>query len=138
VELAPSSMRIRGSESALREVFEILFHNSVRHSGRGPGELHVSLSADMVVVKSQQGNEKPMSCRLVVEDNGNGIPPGDLETVFKPFYTTHDQGNGLGLPIARRLVTRHDGSISAVSPLGVGARFEIVMPLVEQTAVGSA
>lgn len=138
VEPVPPSLRIRGSESALREVFEILFHNSVRHSRRSPGVLEVALSAEMVVVNNQQGKEEPRSCRLNFEDNGNGILPSDLETVFKPFYTTHDQGNGLGLPIARRLITRHGGSISAAGSLGGGARFEIIVPLVEPSAMEGA
>ena len=67
--------------------------------------------------------------RLVVEDSGPGLPPGDPEQVFDPFFSTKEMGTGLGLAIARRLVQAHDGEITASrSELG-GARFEVLLPV---------
>jgi signal transduction histidine kinase len=63
--------------------------------------------------------------RLVVKDNGAGIPATVLDRIFDPFFTTKDTGTGLGLAIVHRIVEAHDGTISATNPQGGGAQFEI-------------
>ena len=52
----------------------------------------------------------------------------DLERIFEPFYTTRARGTGLGLPIARRLVSLHRGSITADNAPDGGAIFSIRLP----------
>ena len=64
-----------------------------------------------------------------VRDNGPGIPSEQLERVFAPYFTTRPGGAGLGLPITKRIIEAHDGSISAKSTPGRGATFEIRLPL---------
>ena len=73
--------------------------------------------------------------RLCIQDNGNGIPAELLKRVFDPFFTTKgpDQGEGLGLYIVRQIVTRYDGTISVDNVPGGGTRFEIRLPVAEQT-----
>lgn len=69
-----------------------------------------------------------------IEDNGPGIAPDILETIWKPFYTTKEvsKGTGLGLAISRSIITSHGGSISALNgPLG-GACFTISLPIVTE------
>ncbi len=65
---------------------------------------------------------------FVVRDSGPGIPAGDQERIFAPFYTTRAQGTGLGLGVARRIVEMHGGTIAAGNRPGGGARFEIRVP----------
>lgn len=62
---------------------------------------------------------------LLVKDNGSGIPPGVLDRIFNPFFTTKDTGTGLGLAIVHRVVEAHDGTVTAANELGGGAKFEI-------------
>jgi signal transduction histidine kinase len=65
-----------------------------------------------------------------IRDHGKGIRVQDLERIFEPFYTTRARGTGLGLPIARRLVSLHGGSITAENAPEGGARFLIRLPAV--------
>lgn len=75
-----------------------------------------------------------------VADTGPGIAPDDHETIFEPFIQTetgieHAQGTGLGLPITRRLVQAHGGSITLESDPGDGAAFTVTMPIKAQVDV---
>ncbi|WP_169832998.1 sensor histidine kinase [Geosporobacter ferrireducens] len=59
------------------------------------------------------------------EDNGCGIRPEDMETIFDPFYTTYPQGTGLGLSVVHKLVTENNGEIEVESKIEVGTKFKI-------------
>ena len=67
--------------------------------------------------------------RLSVSDSGVGIAPENLTRIFEPYFTTKSEGSGLGLPIARRIVESHGGTIEVTSQTGTGTRFDIVLPL---------
>ncbi len=71
--------------------------------------------------------EGGMLC-FAVRDFGPGIPETALEKIFEPFYTTRARGTGLGLPIARRLVALHGGTISASNEKDGGALFCVRLP----------
>lgn len=63
-----------------------------------------------------------------VDDDGPGIPPADRERLFQPFVTGRLDGNGIGLPLARRIAEAHQGSLDSLdSDLG-GARFQLLLP----------
>ena len=49
--------------------------------------------------------------RLVVSDNGPGVPAADRDKLFMPYYSTKGRGSGLGLAIVRRIVVEHGGGI---------------------------
>jgi len=68
------------------------------------------------------------SMRVQVTDDGPGIPPEKLAAVFDPYYTTKEEGTGLGLWIAQQIVTGHNGSLRAQSG-EKGAVFTMVLPL---------
>jgi signal transduction histidine kinase len=63
-----------------------------------------------------------------VEDTGNGIPSGELETIFKPFYSTKKKGMGLGLSLCRGIIEKHGGKIQAAAQEGKGCCFIIEIP----------
>jgi two-component system sensor histidine kinase HydH len=63
-----------------------------------------------------------------VRDFGKGIQVQQLEKIFEPFYTTRARGTGLGLPIARRLVVLHGGTLSASNAPEGGALFTVRLP----------
>lgn len=66
--------------------------------------------------------------RLLVRDTGSGITPESLGSVFDPFFSTKDRGNGLGLSIARMVMKEHDGSVDVSSRAEEGTEFTLVFP----------
>jgi two-component system, NtrC family, nitrogen regulation sensor histidine kinase NtrY len=66
--------------------------------------------------------------RVVVADNGPGIPPAEREKLFLPYYSTKQRGSGLGLAIVRRIVAEHGGSIDVTDNQPKGTRFAIELP----------
>lgn len=73
------------------------------------------------------------SCRngeamVHVTDTGTGIPPEEMESIFRPYFSTKAGGTGLGLPTARRIIEEHGGSVRVQSEPGKGSRFTIALP----------
>ena len=68
--------------------------------------------------------------RIVVVDNGPGIPPQQVGEIFKPFVSTKgSRGTGLGLPVSRKILREHGGDILVQSQLGVGSKFALKLPI---------
>jgi two-component system nitrogen regulation sensor histidine kinase NtrY len=67
--------------------------------------------------------------RIVVADTGPGIPPGEREKLFLPYYSTKGRGSGLGLAIVRRIVAEHGGNIDVGDNVPRGTRFTIELPV---------
>jgi signal transduction histidine kinase len=66
--------------------------------------------------------------RLVIEDDGPGIPDERLGRIFQVFYSSKPGGTGLGLPIAQRVMEGHGGNIQVESSTGAGTRFTLTFP----------
>jgi signal transduction histidine kinase len=66
--------------------------------------------------------------QLQVRDTGSGIPATQLAQIFEPLYTTKPEGTGLGLYIAREIITAHAGQMTAQSVEGHGTTFTITLP----------
>ena len=71
--------------------------------------------------------------RIVIEDEGTGIPKEHLDKIFQPFFTTKPQGTGLGLAITQRIVKEHGGEMQVESTPGNGTRFILSFPILEET-----
>jgi two-component system nitrogen regulation sensor histidine kinase NtrY len=67
--------------------------------------------------------------RLVIADDGPGIPPAERDKLFLPYYSTKRRGSGLGLAIVRRIVAEHGGSIDVADNTPRGTRFAIELPV---------
>lgn len=66
---------------------------------------------------------------LEVNDTGKGIPPEAEKRLFDPFFTTKDFGTGLGLPIAARIIEKHQGALQYQTETGHGTTFGVVLPV---------
>jgi two-component system NtrC family sensor kinase len=72
---------------------------------------------------------QPETIEVAVSDTGAGISETDLVRIFDPFYTTKDNGNGLGLAITHGIIEQHNGTIEVDSRLGQGTTFTIKLPI---------
>jgi signal transduction histidine kinase len=88
--------------------------------------LDVSPPASEVVVHAGTQNGW---AEIAVTDHGPGVPEGDRDAVFAPFFTTKEHGTGLGLAIAREFTEAHGGTIVVQSGNGTGATFVLRLPL---------
>jgi len=84
----------------------------------------------VVEVATEFGNNR---IRIIVSDNGPGIPDVVMERIFDPFFTTKSpgKGTGLGLSICYSIVEEHKGRIWVESKAGKGARFYVELPVVQ-------
>jgi len=72
-----------------------------------------------------------MKIAIVVEDNGPGIPAGDLKEIFTIFKSQKGaRGTGLGLPVSQKIMREHNGDVRVDSTIGMGSRFYLEMPAV--------
>jgi signal transduction histidine kinase len=74
--------------------------------------------------------------RLKIADTGSGIGEEQARKIFEPFYTTKEQGLGLGMPYAKKIIDQHGGTISLSSQLGKGTTITIVIPHKEVSDAG--
>jgi signal transduction histidine kinase len=88
--------------------------------------LRASAGGGRVVVRVEQTDG---FARIVVRDTGPGVPPELLPRIFDPYFSTHDAGTGLGLPIARRIAEEHGGAISARNRPEGGLEVMVTLPV---------
>jgi len=126
--------RIKGIPSQLRQLFQNLVGNSLKFSKAGVNP-EIEITSELVEEKdfgstvSTTGN----FCRITVKDNGIGFDEKYLSKVFIIFQSLNDrnayEGTGIGLAIAKKIVEKHNGLITAKSQVGVGSSFIILLPL---------
>jgi len=84
-------------------------------------------------IKLESNHQRPDSIRIVLKDDGPGIPPEILSDIFTPLFTTKSAGSGLGLPICKKIIDSLGGSLRVESRLNAGTSFVIEMKRDTQT-----
>lgn len=69
---------------------------------------------------------------IEISDTGRGISEEEIKRIFEPFYTTKQQGLGLGMPYAKKIIDQHGGTVSLSTRLGEGTTIRIVLPAGQQ------
>jgi two-component system, OmpR family, sensor kinase len=122
VEWAPSmSVEIEGDHDLMRSAIENVLRNAVRFTKEGTA---------VAVEMSREGGDT----RIVIEDNGPGVPENELAKIFEPFHRVAESrdrdsgGTGLGLAITARIVNLYSGEVVARNRDGGGLRVEITLP----------
>ena len=116
---------VEADEGQLGQVIHNLVVNAVQAMPEGGT---VTLTAENV-------STSPEGKRFVtisVADTGVGIPEHHLQRIFDPYFTTKQQGSGLGLASCYSIITRHDGDITVTSTLGKESTFYVSLPASEQ------
>ncbi len=117
---AADHLVVRGRTLALKRCFANLVGNALNYGGN-------------VRVTLRRGSASP-DALVLVEDDGPGIPPDEIERVFEPFRRLETSrsretgGTGLGLSIARDIVRAHGGEITLSNRAGGGLRAQVVLP----------
>jgi signal transduction histidine kinase len=111
--------RVHGHNGALAGALSNVLLNAVDASAENG---RITVSARSVSASGQS------AVRISVADNGKGIAPEKLETIWEPYVTNKPGGTGLGLAIARQAVWAHDGTVNATSTLGKGTEIQLTIP----------
>jgi two-component system nitrogen regulation sensor histidine kinase NtrY len=109
--------RVSVDPEQMRRVILNLVDNAVEAMDRA-GTIRLSTEHD-------KGNDL---LRIVVADDGPGIPSAERDKLFLPYYSTKQRGSGLGLAIVRRIVAEHGGAIDVAENVPHGTRFVIELP----------
>ena len=120
---------VMGNPTEIEQIFMNLIQNAAQAMQQG-GTLMVEAR-----VRDGEPAEGDIQAHpfleVAIADTGEGIPADALESIFEPFYTTkaEGQGTGLGLPICRRIIKDHKGTIAVESEPGKGTVFRVRFPL---------
>ncbi len=119
-----------GDSAQLKQVLINLVQNAAE-SVVGTGCVTLQAYDDVDRGPDRQGPSRPVVV-LEVKDTGGGIPPEIQERLFDPFFSTKENGTGLGLPIAAKIVDQHNGRVEFESRPGEGTTFRVILPTVSQ------
>jgi len=103
------------NENQLKQVFLNVIKNGIEAMPDG-GELRINCFTI--------GNK----VKIIITDEGGGIPPELLPKLGEPFVTTKEKGTGLGLMISSRIIEEHNGKLDIVSQVDLGTRVTITLP----------
>jgi signal transduction histidine kinase/HD-GYP domain-containing protein (c-di-GMP phosphodiesterase class II) len=118
VKLPPALPLIDGDEDLIKQVFINLIGNAIKFSPSG-SRVFIEAIEDAIAVK------------VMISDEGVGIPQEDLQNIFKQFYQVRHgagEGVGLGLAIVKNIIEQHGGYIAVSSRLGEGSTFTFTLP----------
>jgi len=119
-------LHVEADEGQLSQVINNLVINAVQSMPDGGTVIVRAKNADPVHVGGRW-------VEISVADSGTGIPEQHLQRIFDPYFTTKQQGSGLGLATCYSIIKKHGGAISVKSTLGMGSTFYLTLPALEQT-----
>jgi signal transduction histidine kinase len=127
IELKLDSMvdtRFRADPLQLKQVLINLIQNAADSIGR---QGRITLRSRLG--ENPSNGKRVPSVVLEVEDTGSGITPEVQERLFDPFFSTKENGTGLGLPITARIIDQHQGRLDFETRPGHGTTFRVILPV---------
>ncbi|KAF5033534.1 Sensor protein ZraS [anaerobic digester metagenome] len=122
LDIAPDETRVFADTAQMHQVLVNLITNAIQ-SMRPGGELRVATRG-----------EPGQTARIVIADNGQGIPPDALPHIFDPFFSTKGtEGTGLGLSVSYGIVKNHGGRLRVESAVGKGTTCSVELPALPPT-----
>lgn len=134
VDLDPTGIPIRADKAQVRQLLMNLVMNAAEAMGRRGGTIVVrsearlggGIALDGLVVDAR--NDELDYSVVAVEDTGSGMDSDTLNRIFEPFYTTKEEGHGLGLPAVLGIVRSNGGFLALSSELGRGTTITFGFP----------
>ena len=126
-ELEDESLRVTGDRVQLQQVILNLLRNAADAMGG------IDDRPRQLLVKTQRDNAGHV--QLTVQDVGIGLDPKGADRVFDAFYTTKNDGMGIGLSVSRTIIESHHGRLWAEPNDGPGAAFSFSIPTGPQSVV---
>jgi two-component system nitrogen regulation sensor histidine kinase NtrY len=120
--------RVRVDVEQIRRVVINLVDNAVEALGGTSAGPRPDGAAQTILVETKHDRVNGVA-RIVVSDNGPGIPASDRDKLFMPYYSTKRRGSGLGLAIVRRIIAEHGGSIEVADNVPSGTIFTVDLPV---------
>jgi signal transduction histidine kinase len=117
--LSENLPQCHGDMALMEQVFLNLTQNAARALKKTTGTKKIAISSD--TVENQ--------IHITVSDSGPGVQDELKDKIFDPFFTTNPDGSGIGLSIAQRIVTDHNGSLTVTSSKLGGAHFTVSLPI---------
>ncbi|MDZ7632781.1 MAG: ATP-binding protein [Gemmatimonadaceae bacterium] len=123
----PGPQMVDGDSDLLHRAIFNLVLNAAQAIGEG-GRIQATLRPATTDMMPGGVLPETGAVRLVIEDNGPGMPSEVRDRIFTPFFTTKPRGSGLGLPVVHRAIDAHRGVVLVDSSPGSGTRFIIILP----------
>jgi len=117
-ELAEDLSKVMADRVQLQQVFMNLMLNGI-------DAMKGTMARGELTIKSEMANGQLL---ISVSDSGAGVLPEQAEQIFNAFFTTKDNGTGMGLPISRSIIESHGGRLWAAGAPGRGATFQFTLP----------
>jgi len=132
LELYPELPKVMADPHQLTQVFVNLIQNAWQAMSSAHGKGHLKIVTEMgesIYLPSENTRENMV--RILIKDDGPGIPEEVMSRIFDPFFTTKPEGGGtgLGLSICHGIISEHKGHIWADSKAGTGATFIVELPV---------
>ncbi|HVI80633.1 MAG TPA: GAF domain-containing protein [Candidatus Acidoferrum sp.] len=125
------TIKVLGDVRRLTECFDELVANALHWIDSAQGQIRIAVSEAELPLPGELDANRPY-LRINFRDNGPGVPAKLKNQIFDAFFTTHKQGNGLGLDLVRRIIQGHGGAIAEKGVPGEGADFEMYLPSAKQ------
>jgi signal transduction histidine kinase len=114
-----SKLMVFGNEILLKTAIINLIDNACKYSDNHHAEVHLDASADELILK--------------ITDQGIGISEKEMSMIFQPFYRSkrvlNSSGHGVGLSLAEKIISLHNGNIQVTSKVGEGTVFQVILPV---------
>ena len=123
---------IEADEGQISQVFYNIIINAVQAMPNG-GIFRITAENILLKEANRFSLHPGPYVRVVLADQGDGIPLDNLEKIFDPYFTTKQGGNGLGLASAYSIINRHNGHINVQSTIDRGTVFSIYLPSIGET-----
>jgi signal transduction histidine kinase len=118
-QLAEDLPKVMADRVQLQQVFMNLMLNGI-------DAMKATTDGGELTIKSEAGDGQLL---ISVSDTGVGLPPEQADQIFRAFFTTKNNGTGMGLPISRSIIESHGGHLWVAGDSGCGATFQFTLPV---------